>query len=106
LQVVVMGDPFVGLVHPCKIYNLLRLGLPILYLGPAVSHITDLYQNPAAHSLPPLHRFAHGDVEGVLALLERLSVSSSAAHTDGTGAGFAAFQSQASCLQRFLTLLS
>src|SRR5262249_40016417 len=27
LQVVVMGDPFVGIVHPCKLYNILRLCL-------------------------------------------------------------------------------
>jgi glycosyltransferase involved in cell wall biosynthesis len=104
LQVVVMGDPFVGLVHPCKIYNLLRLGLPILYIGPATSHITDLYQTPGANELPPLHCLAHGDVDGLLALLARLVPSSSPlpirdAHSP-------AFASQSSCIQRFLALLS
>ena len=33
---------FVGTVHPCKIYNILALGVPFLYLGPAQSHIEDL----------------------------------------------------------------
>ena len=27
LQVVLLGDPFVGIVHPCKIYNMLAVGL-------------------------------------------------------------------------------
>jgi colanic acid biosynthesis glycosyl transferase WcaI len=39
LQVVVMGDPFVGIVHPCKIYNILAIGGPVLYIGPEKSHI-------------------------------------------------------------------
>ena len=34
LHLVVMGDPFVGLVHPCKIYNIMRVGAPLLYIGP------------------------------------------------------------------------
>lgn len=106
LQVVVMGDPFVGLVHPCKIYNLLRLGLPILYIGPATSHITDLYQAPSTQGLPPLHRLAHGEVDGLLALLERLAANPGGREATVTEAGPAVFQSQSSCLQRFLALLS
>jgi putative colanic acid biosynthesis glycosyltransferase WcaI len=39
LQVVVMGDQFVGIVHPCKIYNILAVGGPVLYIGPEKSHI-------------------------------------------------------------------
>ncbi len=42
LHVIVMGEPFVGMVHPCKIYNVLALGLPFLGIGPAESHLTDL----------------------------------------------------------------
>jgi hypothetical protein len=37
-----MGDPFVGLVHPCKAYNLLQVNAPILYVGPAPSHISKI----------------------------------------------------------------
>ena len=40
LHVVVMGNPFVGIVHPCKIYNILLVGAPLLYVGPNPSHIT------------------------------------------------------------------
>ena len=42
LHLVVMGDPFVGLVHPCKIYNLLRVNAPIFYMGPKPSHISKI----------------------------------------------------------------
>ena len=52
IHVVVMGDPFVGLIHPCKIYNILRLGTPVLYIGPAESHITDLWTPPNTENSP------------------------------------------------------
>jgi len=42
LHVVVTGSPFVGIIHPCKIYNVLALGLPVLYVGPTEGHIPDL----------------------------------------------------------------
>ena len=42
LHVVVTGGPFVGIIHPCKIYNILALGIPVLYIGPPEGHIPDL----------------------------------------------------------------
>ncbi|HEY2329327.1 MAG TPA: glycosyltransferase family 4 protein, partial [Verrucomicrobiae bacterium] len=42
LHFVVMGDLFVGLVHPCKAYNLLQISAPILYVGPQPSHISKI----------------------------------------------------------------
>jgi colanic acid biosynthesis glycosyl transferase WcaI len=63
LHVVVVGDPFVGIVHPCKIYNILRLGVPFLYIGPPKSHVTEI--------LPPgavgdwAHLLRHGNAESV-----------------------------------------
>jgi colanic acid biosynthesis glycosyl transferase WcaI len=41
-QVVVMGNAFVGLVHPCKIYNILTVGAPVIYIGPQPSHVTEI----------------------------------------------------------------
>jgi colanic acid biosynthesis glycosyl transferase WcaI len=41
-HVVVMGNPFVGTIHPCKIYNALAVGAPIVYIGPERSHVTDI----------------------------------------------------------------
>ena len=45
LHAVVMGDQFVGIVHPCKIYNALAVGSPFLYIGPEESHIADIARN-------------------------------------------------------------
>ena len=42
LHVVVTGSPFVGIIHPSKIYNVLALGIPVLYVGPPEGHIPDL----------------------------------------------------------------
>ncbi len=64
LHLVVMGDPFVGIVHPCKIYNILTLGIPFLFIGPGASHGSDL-----AHRLgDPAHgRVArNGDIPGIV----------------------------------------
>lgn len=51
LHLVVMGDAFVGIVHPCKIYNILTLGIPFLFVGPEQSHGADLARrlNDPAH---------------------------------------------------------
>jgi glycosyltransferase involved in cell wall biosynthesis len=57
LHVVVMGDPFVGIVHPCKVYNIRTLGIPFLYIGPAKSHVAEL--GPACSA-------RHGDVTAVV----------------------------------------
>ena len=64
LHVVVMGDPFVGIVHPSKIYNALTLGIPILYVGPSESHITDLA--PAEANGRWFFPALHGDVDRVV----------------------------------------
>ncbi len=60
LHLVVMGDAFLGMVHPCKIYNIAALGVPFLFVGPTPSHVSDLI---AAMSPPPGYaRVArHGD---------------------------------------------
>jgi hypothetical protein len=42
LQVIVMGKEFVGIVHPCKLYNILTIGSPFLYVGPTPSHISEV----------------------------------------------------------------
>jgi len=57
LHVVVMGDSFVGLVHPCKVYNIRTLGIPYLYIGPAESHVADL---------DPRYAARHGDAGEVV----------------------------------------
>jgi len=61
LHAVVMGDPFAGIVHPCKVYNVLRLGIPLLYIGPSRSHITELAHPDAIGT--SVYIAGHGDVE-------------------------------------------
>jgi colanic acid biosynthesis glycosyl transferase WcaI len=64
LHLVVLGEPMAGLVHPCKIYNVMAIGIPILYVGPAASHIGDI---AGADSTLPIALLEHGDVAGVVA---------------------------------------
>ena len=71
LQVVVMGDDFVGVVHPCKVYNIMTIGTPTLYIGPSESHVTDI---AAKNSSQQFLISAHGDkrqlVENILSVFE------------------------------------
>jgi len=57
LHVVVMGDAYVGIVHPCKVYNIRALGIPYLYIGPAQSHVQEL---------DPMLSSRHGEVDAVV----------------------------------------
>jgi len=75
LHVVVMGDPFVGLVHPCKVYNIRLLEIPYLYIGPHESHVSEM---------GPIFSATHGDVPQVVKCIEQGAGSgiSRAAHAD------------------------
>lgn len=42
LHLIVMGDLFVGILHPCKVYGVLAVGRPFVFIGPQDSHIGDL----------------------------------------------------------------
>ncbi|HUI06251.1 MAG TPA: glycosyltransferase family 4 protein [Verrucomicrobiae bacterium] len=64
LHVVVMGDAFTGIVHPCKIYNVLMIGLPVLAIGPEESHIADVLRDTSRTGQARSVR--HGDVDGVM----------------------------------------
>lgn len=59
LHAIVMGDAMPGIVHPCKIYNVLAVGAPFLYIGPRSSHIGEIaagLRTPGA-----AYRAGHGD---------------------------------------------
>jgi glycosyltransferase involved in cell wall biosynthesis len=75
LHLVVMGDPFVGLVHPCKIYNILRIGTALLYVGPEPSHISEILQQLNGHL--PFGRVKHGAVDQAVQNILRLKESAS-----------------------------
>ena len=63
LHVVVMGDAFVGIVHPSKVYNILAIGSPFVYIGPAISHVTDIIAQLADPGAAKAAR--HGDVDSL-----------------------------------------
>ena len=67
LHVVVMGDPYVGIVHPCKIYNVLALEIPFLYIGPGQSHVQDI----TTEAISGAYMATHGDVPRVVANIFR-----------------------------------
>jgi hypothetical protein len=58
-HVVVMGEAMLGLVHPCKIYNMLAVGAPVIYLGPQPSHVTEILAVPGAEH--PWISVRHGE---------------------------------------------
>ena len=64
LHAVVMGDAMVGLVHPCKIYNIMAVGAPVLYIGPRLSHVAEIVS--AANGEAHFHSADHGEVEVVV----------------------------------------
>ena len=68
LHVVVMGNEFVGIVHPCKLYNILTIGSPFLYIGPKESHITEIAAQSGGHFRS--YAVTHRDVDGVVACIE------------------------------------
>jgi len=68
LHVVVMGEAFVGTIHPCKIYNVLSVGAPMLYIGPRPSHLSEVLD---ALKSGVCAGAGHGDVDGCVAEIER-----------------------------------
>jgi colanic acid biosynthesis glycosyl transferase WcaI len=68
VHLVSIGNEFVGIIHPCKIYGALAVGRPVIVLGPAAHHARSLMDT--AHVG---WQVDHGDVDGMVALLERLA---------------------------------
>ncbi len=69
LHTIVMGEEFAGIVHPCKIYNIMAVGSLCLYIGPEESHVADIARQ--ARTSGQFYLVRHGDVDGVItAILE------------------------------------
>ncbi len=101
-HVVVMGEAMLGLVHPCKIYNILSVGAPVLYIGPEPSHVTEILAG-----LKPPHPWGsarHGTVNelvGQIQSLQRGSVGLDRKMPAGVEENF----SQKALLPRLLALV-
>ena len=68
-QVVVMGDPFVGIIHPCKVYNFLAAQRPFIYVGPEKSHVMDLIRDAGLKEVAA--SFRHGESRALAEELQR-----------------------------------
>lgn len=63
-HVIVMGNPFVGIVHPSKIYDILNLGRPFVYIGPDPGHVTEIIEKSGEGWV-----VAHGETQKLAELL-------------------------------------
>jgi hypothetical protein len=71
LHVVVMGDAFKGILHPSKIYNILAVGSPFLFIGPDESHVSDLIA--ATRYTGPALLANHGESQKVAQMIAECS---------------------------------
>lgn len=51
LHTVVLGEQFSGIIHPSKIYNIMAVRAPFLFIGPMESFIGDLVANGHGNSI-------------------------------------------------------
>jgi hypothetical protein len=61
IHIVIMGNEFVGLVHPSKIYGIFAAAKPFICIGPANCHIADMIKDSGCGA-----RVDHGDVDGLV----------------------------------------
>ena len=57
-HVIVMGNDMLGIVHPCKIYNILAVNAPVIYIGPKPSHVTEILDQLVMNPWPSEWRMA------------------------------------------------
>jgi colanic acid biosynthesis glycosyl transferase WcaI len=93
LHVVVMGRQFVGTIHPCKIYNILQIGSPVLYVGPSPSHIASILDD--LRGSPHCGRAEHGDVEGVIRVIRAIALAGGRGQPDLFGKVAGKFSTEA-----------
>lgn len=103
LHTVVMGRDFVGIVHPSKVYNILQVSSPLLYIGPTESHITELAARLNGRSR--MYTAAHGDV-GTIVEQVRNAVETKGAERPIVVSQNASAFSRQSLLPRMIKLLT
>jgi len=103
-QVVVMGDAMLGLVHPCKIYNILTVGAPVVYIGPEPSHVTEILAGLKVRH--PWVGVRHGAVRELVSQIEQLRRESGGdGHRRRPPAEVKTVYSQATLLPRMIALV-
>ena len=66
VHLVAMGEAMTGIVHPCKVYGVLKVHRPVLAVAPKTSHVADIAGLGAGWSVAP------GDADAAEALFRRL----------------------------------
>jgi len=59
-----------ALGHPCKIYNVLSVAAPVIYIGPQPSHVTEILDKLGDEHLAI--RVAHGEAETLADQIQNL----------------------------------
>ncbi|HVM49173.1 MAG TPA: hypothetical protein VMU04_14170 [Candidatus Acidoferrum sp.] len=54
--------------HPCKVYNVLVVAAPVLYIGPELSHVSEILDSLGKEAR--CARAAHGDVNRVIEVIQ------------------------------------
>lgn len=72
IHAVILGNAFSGIVHPSKIYDILNLGKPFVFIGPPKSFIGDIV---AEHNVG--FRVDHGQSEMLASLIRQIKTFSS-----------------------------
>jgi glycosyltransferase involved in cell wall biosynthesis len=70
VHAVVFGQAMLGLVHPCKIYNILAVGAPVIYIGPQPSHVSEILDRLGDEH--PWAAVSHGEVEMLVRRIREL----------------------------------
>lgn len=68
VHAVIMGNEYVGIVHPCKIYGTMACGRPTVFIGPERSHVADLVRESNSGFI-----VTHGDGEGLADILNKMA---------------------------------
>jgi glycosyltransferase involved in cell wall biosynthesis len=83
-HLVIMGNAMLGLVHPCKIYNIFAVGAPVVYVGPEPSHVTEAMT--LVERKIPFISVRHGESERLAEKLLRWSQESPLVQGRASGA--------------------
>jgi colanic acid biosynthesis glycosyl transferase WcaI len=92
-HMVVMGEAMPGVVHPCKIYNILAIGTPVIYIGPQPSHVTEIL-NHAGVEYPSVC-VRHGEAEILVRQIQDLRRNTTAGKRQSPPEITAAFSKKA-----------
>jgi len=66
LHLVVMGEGLAGILHPCKIYSILRVGRPFVYIGPDEGPLATLVKSEGVGI-----QINHGEDQQLVKIIEQ-----------------------------------